>query len=129
MNIEKLRLPTGHAVSVASAVGPPRPQPGEHFLKGPVPWGWLWIAAQQPGRAMCVAIYIWYLAGLTKRNRFPLPTAKLDKFRVNRFAQYRALKGLVTAALISVNRHRGRHPIITLRPAPAKTVGGEDYNA
>jgi hypothetical protein len=129
MNIEKLKLPPRYMESATSAASPPRPQPGEHFLKGPVPMGWLRAAAQSPGKVMCVAIYLWYLAGLTKRNRFPLPTAKVNEFGVDRFTQYRALKELVTAGLISVDRHRGRHPIITLHPAPAKTVGGEDYNA
>jgi hypothetical protein len=62
-----------------------------------------------------------------KKNRFPLPTAKVNKFGVNRFAQYRALKELVSAGLISVEMHRGRHPIVTLLAAPPKTTG-EDHN-
>jgi hypothetical protein len=91
--------------------------------------GWLQAAARQSGKAMCVAVYIWYLAGMIKRSRFPLPTGELNRFGVDRFAQYRALTELAAAGLVSVERHRGRHPIITLNAAPAKSEGEEDRNA
>jgi hypothetical protein len=77
---------------------------------------------------MAVGIYIWYLAGLKKSNCVTLPTTKVDAFGVDRFAQYRALTALEKAGLVSLERHRGRHPIITLKATPAKTEGG-DRNA
>jgi hypothetical protein len=128
MNIERFRLPAGLAGSGNASGRPPRPGPKEHFLKGPVPFDWLKAAAALPGRAVTVGLYLWYLGGLKKSNRFALPTAKVETFGVDRFAQYRAITALVEADLISVERHRGRHPIITLRPAPTK-AGQEDRNA
>jgi hypothetical protein len=129
MNLERFRLPTGLAGSGNAAGRPPRPGPSEHFLKGPVPLGWLKSAAALPGKASTVGLYLWYLAGLKKSNRFALPTAKVETFGVNRFAQYRALTALAEAGLISVARHCGRHPVITLRAAPAQDAGAEVDNA
>ena len=42
----------------------PRHNRGERFLKGPIPWRWLEVAARLPGRALAVALVLWHLIGL-----------------------------------------------------------------
>src|SRR6516164_7017077 len=37
----------------------PRHGKGEWFLKGPVPWTWLEVAARQPGKALALGLSIW----------------------------------------------------------------------
>ena len=42
-------------------VSVPRHRPGGHFLKGPIAWDWLCVAANQSGKALHVAIALWFL--------------------------------------------------------------------
>jgi hypothetical protein len=72
------------------------------------------VAARQPGRALHVAIALWFIAGLTKTREVKLATAPLAEFGVNRHAGYRGLAALEAAQLVEVVRHRGRLPIVTL---------------
>ena len=115
-----LRFDTGTAKASAQ---PPRPRPGEHFLKGPVPMGWLQIAATQADQSMAVAIFIWYMAGVKRSTEFALPTGKVGEYGVNRFKLYRDLAALEKAGLIAVERHSGRHPRVKLLPAPSFQPG------
>ncbi len=92
----------------------PRHERGEKFLKGPVPLYWLEKAACLPGRSCQVAIALWFLAGLTQSNSVPLKSSLLRSFGVDRAAKYRAIKWLESKDLISVKRHKGRNPIVTI---------------
>lgn len=109
-----LSLPTTNTKRAMNGEKPPRHRPGEKFLKGPVPWKWLSRAAIQPGRALHVAITIWFMAGIKNNRRMRLPSGILRDFSVSRYSEYRALNNLESAGLISVNRKRGRNPIITI---------------
>lgn len=42
---------------------PPRRRPGEQFLKGPIPWPWLEVAAKLPGKALALSLCLWREAG------------------------------------------------------------------
>src|SRR5262249_17899727 len=92
----------------------PRHKQGEHFLRGPIPLKWLTMASSLPGKALHVALAIWYGSGLRKSAMVPLSRKWLTSFGVNRYAAYRALTALEKQGLISVQRHRGRKPIVTL---------------
>ena len=39
------------------------------FLKGPIPWQWLEVAANLPGKSLHVAIVIWHLSALNKSGK------------------------------------------------------------
>jgi hypothetical protein len=108
---ELLRLPT---FARARSSRPPHHQPGEHFLKGPIPKRWLERAAQAPGRALHVAVAVWFQAGIKKRREIRLGLAQLSDFGLNRFAASRGLTALERADLVSVVRHPGRQPIVTI---------------
>lgn len=90
------------------------------FLAGPIPVGWLTTAASLPGGALAAAIAIWFRAGCGKShgNLSICPTL-LERFGVKRMAGYRALQALEEAGLVSVVRHRGRCPLITIRKGKA----------
>ena len=98
--------------------GLPRHQQGELFLKGPIPWQWLERAAQLPGKTLHVAITLWQRAGMGKSNRLKLSTKVLDGMGVDRYAKRRALTALEGAGLVSVERHHGKNPIVTLLEFP-----------
>ena len=114
----RLRLadspPIGHKPSTQL----PRHKPGQKFLRGPIPWIWVQQAAKLPGKALHVAVALWFLAGLKNRRDVPLSMTRLAAMGVSRWAAYRGLKALEGANLVEVSRHRGRNPIVSLSDIP-----------
>ena len=115
-DVKRLRL------SPAAALRPPGRrntsprQPRVHglFLKGPVSWTWLSTAARLPGRALHVALGIRLFTGIKKTRRIALSVSWLSQLGVSRHAAYRGLKALEDRGLVSVDRHRGRKPLVTV---------------
>jgi|GEM_PF-716843 len=114
LNPKRLALPTSKATQKTNTK-PPRHKPGEKFLKGPIPWIWLVTAAHQPGKALHVAIVLWFLAGVKRTRTVALSGTVLRALGVNRHSSYRGLAALEQAGLVSVERHPGRNPVVTLR--------------
>ena len=95
------------------------------FVRGPIPMTWLSAAARLPGKAMHVAMLLWFRRGCEKAATFRLTREHRQLFDLDRHAVYRALKALEHARLISVDQKSGRCPIVTLfrdRPAAEPTV-------
>ncbi len=90
----------------------------KRFLKGPIPLNWLGKAAKQSGKALHVGIALWFLSGLKRSRKVALSQSILSLFGVSRYSGYRGLTELEKAGLVSVVRHPGRNPIVTiLQPA------------
>lgn len=97
---------------------PPRHGRGERFLKGPVPWNWLARAASLPGRALHMGNVLWYWAGITRTRVVAISLSRVAReFGVSRTALARGLAALERAELVSVERHAGRKPTVTLHDA------------
>jgi len=92
----------------------PRHKAGEKFLKGPIPRKWLEEAARLPGKALHVAIELWFWAGIIGPHGIRLKGANLLSLGVKRHSGYRAINELEGAGLISVKRVAGRKPVINL---------------
>lgn len=93
---------------------PPARFKGE-FLRGPIPLAWLTVAANLPGKALAVALAIWFESGRRRGSKtIILTTAILDRFAVGRKAKYRALQHLENAGLVVVNRQPRRNPVVTI---------------
>ncbi len=92
----------------------PKPSVGERFLRGPIPFEWLTLASNLPGRALNVGIMLWHLGFLNKNRTVKLSMKNLREFGVKRNAVYRALKSLEKAKLITVERHVGRCAVVTI---------------
>lgn len=95
----------------------PRHKAGERFLKGPIPWIWLSTAAELPGKALHVAIVVWFLAGVKRSRTVALSGSMLRGFGVKRHSGYRGLASLEQAGLVSVSRQSGRNPVVTILDA------------
>lgn len=107
IDIENLRWPKAKAVPALHVTKKlPRHKPGQHFLKGPIPWNWISKAAQLPGKALHVGVCLWHLAGLKSSRTVPLS--------MDRFAAYRGLKALEEVGLVRVVRQRGRLSTVEL---------------
>src|ERR1700730_11932566 len=74
-----------------------RPRLRGLFLKGPVPWSWILVAAGLPGRALIVGLCLWRLAGATKDRTIVLGNDDLAPFGIDRSAKSRALTALEEA--------------------------------
>ena len=96
----------------------PRHKPGEKFLKGPIPRWWLEEAASLPGKALHVAIELWFWAGIRGPEDIKLSSANLAKLGVKRHAGYRALGWLQGAGLVSIKRSPGCKLRITIKDKP-----------
>jgi DNA-binding transcriptional ArsR family regulator len=86
----------------------------KRFLKGPIPLGWLTRAATLHGRALHVAIAIWFRAGMEGPTGLRVSNTLAAEFGVDRHAKNRAVRSLEDAGLISVTRECGRSPVVDL---------------
>ena len=97
----------------------PRHRQGEHFLKGPMPLGWLTAAENRPGKVLRIAIALWYRAGLTGSPTINLSNLAVSPFGVERDAKRRVLRLLEYAGLVTVDHPPHASPIVHLLDAPA----------
>ncbi len=101
----------------AGAFGPPRrdaDRTAHRFIKGPLPLRWIQRAAALPGKALHVALGLWYVKGLCRTATFPFKRKVAAGMGVSPDATYDALTNLEVAGLIRVIRQRGRSPAVTI---------------
>lgn len=92
-----------------------KPATTGRFIRGPIPFGWISRAALLPGSALTVGLCLWHLAGLRgTRQQLALSTERLEPLGVSRYAKDRALRSLLAAGLVTVERKRGRSPRVSI---------------
>jgi DNA-binding transcriptional ArsR family regulator len=67
-----------------------------------------------PGKALHVAIEIWHCVELAESNMLSISMSRMAKIGISRFAASRGLTALEKAGLVSVIRHVGQKPIVTV---------------
>jgi hypothetical protein len=77
------------------------------------------LAAAQGGKALEVGLALWLSAGIAKTRTVALSSVALQSLGVSRHAAYRGLARLEAARLVTVVRHRGRQPRVTVLEVPA----------
>jgi hypothetical protein len=117
VDINELSLPNKKIVTPIKNHKPPHHKPGEKFIKGPIPWNWITRAGCLPGKALQVAVTIWFLAGIKRTGTIQLSNKCLRDIGVNRYSKNRALKSLEINRLVAVERHKGRSPVVTILEA------------
>lgn len=116
------RLPADAVGKAKPSKRLPRHKRGELFISAPLPLSWLGAAGKLPGRALHVAIVVWWLAGMKKNRTVKWrPAAARDIFGLDYMAAHRGLQALEAAGLVRVERRRGRSPTITILDAPKGT--------
>ena len=115
-SIEKFKLDLKAELPQARSLGLKsyRPQGREKFLAGPISLHWLALASRCPGRAIVVALVLWYRHGLEKSISIQFNQSRWANFGLSRDAARRGVAALERAGLISVERLPGRKPTITL---------------
>src|SRR5688572_17728814 len=105
-DLERLGQPVSAAPPRSVAVSTevlPRPVVGELYLGGPIPLGWLSRAAALPGKALHVALALWFDASVRKPKSAVVQPRRvtLDRFGAGcRRTLYRSLKALERAGLV-----------------------------
>ncbi len=75
-------------------------------------------AATLPGKSIVVGLVLWQVAGSCKRRTFKLERFHLERFGLHPKTASRGLSRLESAKLVTVDRHRGRSPVVTILDAP-----------
>ncbi|WP_200375987.1 hypothetical protein [Thiocystis violacea] len=91
-----------------------QPSPTPPTIPSPLPLDWLERAAALPGKTLHVALALCWCVGQRQHLVVRLPRTALARFTVSRDASYDALRHLEQAGLITVFRHVGRSPEVTL---------------
>ncbi len=85
------------------------------FLKGPIPWSWLQKASLQHPKGLHVAINIWFLKAVTKKNDFPLSNKILREMGVSRQAKNESLRKFEEVGLVDLKQVIGKSPIVIVK--------------
>lgn len=80
----------------------------ELFIKGPIPMSWLSSAAKLPGKAVHVALALFWLAGMKPQGKVKMTRQAQNLFNVSDDAYRDALPRLEEAGLIKVWRAPGQ---------------------
>ncbi len=130
INADDLRVPTSDFLGTGlqtSALQPLyKPGKGEKFLKGPIPWSWLQGAASSSGKALHVAVALWFFVGMSRRLTVAVNLSRLGDLGVSRDSARRGLHALEKRGLVFVQRHPGRKPLVTVLLAPTKSLGASE---
>lgn len=121
----QLRLPPGAVAPGTGSKRLPRHRRGQRFLRGPIPLSWLSPACRLGGKAVHVALAVWFTAGMKRNREVPVSLSQGSVFGFDRFAGSRGLAALERAGLVSVNRRLGRKPIITILDPEVPEAGQE----
>jgi len=92
----------------------PRNEPGDGFVKGPIPLEWLRLASRCGYRAEAVALLVWYAAGVQRANPCKITSKVLAELYVNPRTARKVLERFAGAGLVDVEFHRGRSPVVTI---------------
>ena len=88
------------------------------FLRGPIPATWLTQAIALPGSALAVGLVVWFKVGCESDSKaIPVCPDLLARFGIKYHTARRGLGHLEQAGLVSVERHSGRCPRVTLKRA------------
>lgn len=88
------------------------------FVLGPIPGDWIGRAAALRGQCLHVALAVWHCAKLERSDCGKLTAAVLRKFGVNADNGRKRLADLEAAGLVTVERHPGRCPLVTICAGP-----------
>ena len=85
----------------------------QRFVRS-IPECWVDRAIVLPGKAFHVGVLLWRQSGLCRSLTIRFSMKAVRARRISRWQGYQALRTLEKVGLISVKRHVGRLPIVTI---------------
>lgn len=121
---DRLSLPTDAFQDLPRVLtrGIPRQRQTEPFLKGPIPWKWIQVAARLPGKALAVGLVIWHLVGLCRSETVHLQPSKIRSLGLSRRQARRGLRNLKQAGLITIHSRPGCAHDVTVLDASEREI-------
>lgn len=101
----------------------------EKFLKGPVPWDWIELAASDSSTTALVGIALWRLSGAVKSKTVRLGNSEVEDLNISARSKTRALAALERLGLIKIQQNLGCLPIVTILDCPDDTPHWWDLGA
>ena len=114
IDLEQFRLNANRMVSPKSKEATIHTHVVGKFLRGPVPLKWLHTAGTLPGKALHVAVELWFQCGVCRSKEVRFTYSSVLNFGVKRHAAYRGLRALEAAGLVTVCRSPGRCPVVAV---------------
>ncbi len=106
-DLDQLRLPADRVGNPKSSRRPPRHRPGDPFIKGPIPYGWIASACRLPAAGLRVAMACRFLCCRFRvGNRWGLD-AIAKGLRISGPSTRRGLHSAELAGLLAVEREPG----------------------
>jgi hypothetical protein len=123
--LDQLRLPAERIGSLTGQRRPPRHQPGDPFIKGPIPYAWIASACRLPGSGLHVAMSYWFLCCRFRcENRWG-PDKIAKGLRLSDDSVRRGLQAAELAGLLTVSREPGRKLAVSVSDLPEPEAGPE----
>ena len=88
----------------------------KNFYIPTIPFWWFLIASSLPGKAYAVGSQIWFIYRVKNGGKFPVKLSRqwFSLFKFDLRTARRALFYLEKAGLISIQKHKGRAPLVTI---------------
>ena len=85
-----------------------------YFLRGPIPLGWLQLAAGLPGKAYTLCTILWWFHGMNPTKPIKVTTKSLKEFSISEDAYRDGLRRLEQAGLVTVTRPEGQRALVKI---------------
>jgi hypothetical protein len=93
------------------------------FIRGPIPMPWVERVAQLPGKALALALGLWWLHGMAKGGEVTVSRKMLERLNLSRDAAADGLTRLERAGLIRVRRAPGKRPRVHIVTKTEQEIG------
>lgn len=84
------------------------------FIKGPISYDWVLLAAKISGKSASISFALWYLSGVQKSSKIKLTHKILQEFSISPKTAYRVLSSMEKAGLIKREQKDGQATAITI---------------
>ena len=93
------------------------------FIRGPIPIPWVEKVAKLPGKALALAVGLWWLHGMAKGGEVTVSRKMLERLNLSRDAAADGLTRLEGAGLIRVTRAPGSRPRVHIVTKAEQAIG------
>jgi len=93
------------------------------FIRGPIPMPWVERVAHLPGKALALAMGLWWLHGMAKGGEVTVTRKMLERLNLSRDAAADGLTRLENAGLIRVRRAPGNRPRVHIVTKTEQEIG------